>query len=124
VSRDLVESASSNVITVTDAVKPQLINAAVAAAPGTNNYVYTLRFSEPLTVSAAQNTSSYLFTGTGGVTFTRNSANYLGFSGGSYVVELSVTTSAAPPVGYTLVVSGVTDLAGNGMDANANSHLF
>ncbi len=123
VSKDLVETTSSNTITVTDAVAPRLINAAVAAA-GTNSWIYTLSFSEPLKVSTAENVSNYLFTNTGAVTFTKTAANYIGFSGGVYVVQVSVTTSAAPVAGYSLTVAGSTDLAGNGMDQTANSHTF
>jgi hypothetical protein len=123
VSKDLVESASSNVITVTDAVSPRLLNATFAAA-GANKWTYTLSFSEPLNIGTAENINDYLFTNTGAVTFTKTSANYIGFSGGAYVVQLSVTTSAAPVAGYTLAVSAVTDLAGNGMDQTANSRTF
>ncbi|MDE3057395.1 MAG: carboxypeptidase regulatory-like domain-containing protein [Bacteroidota bacterium] len=124
VSKDLVEGASSNVITITDAVKPRLLNATVAAATGTNNWIYTLSFSEPLTVSTAENLANYAFFNTGTVSFTAIAANYMGFSGGTYIVKLSVSTNAALPAGYTLGVTGVTDLAGNGMDQNANSKQF
>ena len=124
VSKDLVESASSNVITVTDAVSPALLNATVAAGAAPNSYIYTLSFSEPLNIATAESIGNYLFANTGAVTFTKVSANYIGSSGGAYIVRLSVTTSAAPVAGYTLAVSGVTDLAGNGMDQTANSHTF
>ena len=124
VSRDLVESAPSAPITVTDAIAPALIVATVAPAGGTNAWTYTMRFTEPLNIANAENLNSYLFTNTGGVTFTKVAANYIGFSGGTYVVELFVTTSAALPAGYTLVVSGATDLAGNGVDQTANSQTF
>lgn len=124
VSKDLVEGASSNVITVTDAVSPSLLNATVAPGGAPNSYIYTLSFSEPLNIATAENISNYLFTNTGAVTFTKVSANYMGSSGGVYIVRLSVTTSAAPVAGYTLAVSGVTDLAGNGMAQTANSHTF
>ncbi len=124
VSSDLTESASSNVITVTDAVSPRLLNATIAAASGTNNWTYTLSFSEPLTISTAENLSNYSFFNTGAVTFTKNAANYMGFSGAAYIVKLSVSTDAALPVGYSLGVTGVTDLAGNGMDQTANGKQF
>ncbi|MCL4510258.1 MAG: carboxypeptidase regulatory-like domain-containing protein [Bacteroidetes bacterium] len=124
VSKDLVEGSSSNTITVTDGVNPRLPNATVAAAGGTNNWTYTLYFSEPLNISTAENINNYLFTNTGGITFTKTAANYIGFSGGFYVVQLSVSTSAAPIAGYMLVISGVTDLAGNGMDQTENSRTF
>ena len=126
VSKDLVEGASSNIITVTDAVKPQLLaSSGVAAAGGTNSWTYTLRFTEPLTISTAEAIGNYSFANTSTVVFTVNNANYLGNVAGVYVVQLSVTSSAALPVGYILVVSSnVTDLAGNGVDQTANSKTF
>lgn len=123
VSMDLVEGPVSNIVTVSDEVHPRLANATVAAA-GTNHWVYTLYFSEPLDVSSAENIDSYLFTNTSAVTFTKTAANYVGYTVGGYVVELSVTTSAVPAPGYTLTVSGATDLAGNGMDQTANNWNF
>lgn len=124
VSRDLVEGAASNVITVGDGVAPRLVNATVAAS-GNNSWTYTLSFSEPLKVSTAESVTSYLFTNTGTVVFTKVSASYVGVSqNGTYIVVLSVTTSATPVAGYTLTVSGVTDVAGNGMDQTAYSHTF
>ena len=124
-SKDLVESASSNTITVVDAVKPKLFNATEAAGVGTNAWIYTAQFTEPMVISTAENGSNYSFANTSGVTFTINSASYLGYSGGHYFVQLGVTTSAALPVGYILVVaSAVTDLAGNGTDQTANSKTF
>ena len=126
VSKDLVESASSNIVTVTDAVKPQLLlSSSVAAAGGTNSWTYTLRFTEPLTISAAETIGNYSFANTNGVVFTVNSANYLGYVAGVYVVQMGVTSSAALPVGYILVIgSNVTDLAGNSVDQTANSKTF
>jgi hypothetical protein len=126
VSKDLVESASSNVITVTDAVKPQLLlTSSVAAAGGANSWTYTLRFTEPLTISTAEAIGNYSFGNTGGVAFSVNSASYLGNVAGAYVVQLGVTTNAALPVGYVVFVSSnVTDLAGNSIDPAANSKTF
>jgi hypothetical protein len=108
---------------VIDGVSPRLLNATVAPA-GTNNWVYTLSFSEPLKISTAEVVSNYLFTNTGAVLFTKTAATYIGFSGGVYQVKVYVTTSAAPIPGYTLTVAGPTDLAGNGMDQTANSWGF
>ncbi|HUI30999.1 MAG TPA: carboxypeptidase regulatory-like domain-containing protein [Candidatus Acidoferrales bacterium] len=124
VSKDLVETQASAVVTVTDNVNPRLLNATVAPAGGTNNWIYTLSFSEPLDVSEAEKVSSYSIVNTGTVTFTKTAANYVGYSGGNYVVELSVTTSAALPVGYTIDAVGVIDLAGNAMDQTAHSYTF
>lgn len=122
-SKDLVESPASNVVTISDAVKPRFLSAAVAGA-GLNTWLFTLRFSEPLTMAGAENAANYLFSNTGGVAFTVNSASYLGFSAGQYLVQLTVTTNAALPVGYVLTVVNAVDLAGLGMDPNANSRTF
>jgi hypothetical protein len=126
VSKDLVETAASNVITITDEVSPQLTGATVAPAAGTYNYIYTLHFSEPLNISKAENLSSYSFSNTNGVTFTKTAAYYIGYDNisNSYLVKLAVTTSANPVPGYVLTVIGVTDLAGNSMDDTANSATF
>ncbi|MGA9408080.1 MAG: carboxypeptidase-like regulatory domain-containing protein [Bacteroidota bacterium] len=126
VSKDLVEGASSNIVTVTDGVKPQLLlTSSVAAAGGTDSWTYTLRFTEPLTISTAETIGNYSFANTNGVLFTVNSANYLGNVAGVYVVQLGVTASAALQAGYIIVVnSNVTDLAGNDMDQTANSKTF
>jgi hypothetical protein len=121
-SKDLVESGSSNIITVSDGVKPQLLTGSAAGA-GTS-WTYTLRFSEPLTISTAESNSNYLFSGTSGITFTVNSANYLGFSAGQYVVQLGVTTSATPISPYLLTIVNVIDLSGFGMDPAFNSRTF
>jgi hypothetical protein len=121
-SKDLVESASSNIITVYDGVKPQLLTASVVGA--TTSWTYTLRFSEPLTISTAESNANYLFSGTSGITFTVNSASYLGFSAGQYVVQLSVNTSATPISPYLLTVVNMLDLSGLGMDPAFNSRNF
>ncbi len=125
-SKDLVESQASNIITIYDAVAPRLLaSTSVAPAVGTFSWTYTLRFSEPLLVSAAENITNYSIPFFGGVTFTVNSANYIGSSGGSYVVQLGVTTTAALPVGYTLFIGpGIMDLAGNPIDPNSNKKIF
>lgn len=127
VSRDLALSSPSNIIVVVDEVRPRLITASVAAGSGTNNWLYTVQLSEPLTLSTTQNISNYTFSNTSGVTFTITRADYLGFNGGTgrYHVQLSVSTDAALPAGYILVVGqGVVDLAGNTMDPAASSFTF
>jgi len=125
VSKDLVESAPSNIITVADQVKPQLINAVVGAGPSTNTWEYTVRFTEPMNITTSENASNYSFTNTGGITYTVNRADYLGFTAGAYVVQLSVSSSAAPVAGYSLIIgNGVTDLAGLGVDPTVNSQTF
>jgi hypothetical protein len=125
VSKDLAESAASNIVTIVDQRRPRLINATVVAAGGANSWIYTLTLSEPLNISSAENVSNFGFSNTGAVGFTTNSASYLGFNAGVYVVQLGVTTSAALPVGYVLTVqNAVLDLAGNAMDPTSNSMTF
>jgi hypothetical protein len=113
-SKDLVESSSSNIITVWDEIKPRLNTASVAA--GGSQWTYTLRFSEPLTISTAENIANYSLN-SATVTFTVKAANYLGNSAGSYLVQLDVTSSAALPATYNLLANNVKDLYGNTMNA-------
>ncbi len=122
-SKDLVESPASNIVTVNDATKPRFLSGSAAAA-GVNTWVYTLRFSEPLTIAGAENTANYLFSNTNTVVYTVNAASYLGFSAGQYLVQLVVTTNAAPIAGYVITVVNVLDLSGLGMDPNANNRTF
>ena len=125
VSKDLVESAPSNIITVADAVKPKLNNATVAAGAISNTWFYTVRFTEPMNIATAENLSNYSFATTGGVVYTVTKADYIGLSGVTYVVLLSVTSNVAPIPGYSLIAgNGVTDLSGLGVDPTANSKTF
>ena len=126
VSKDLAVGAASAAVTVTDQIQPRLTVAGVAsAAPPANTWLYTLQFSEPLTVAGAEAVGNYTFSNTGGVTYTINNATYVGLVGGTYRVLLTVTTSAAPIAGYVLTVgTGVTDLAGNAINSGFNSNTF
>ncbi len=126
VSADLVEGAASNVVTVTDGVRPRLIYfPGPAAAPGTNNWIYTIGFSEPMAQAPAENVGNYTMSSFGGVSYSINSATYAGFDGTRYIVYLYVTSSAAPVAGYALTVTNaITDLQGNSMDTAANSHTY
>lgn len=132
VSKDLVESAPSNIITVGDSVKPQLINIALPLPPtpgtATNSLVYTIQFDEPMNQQAVENYANYTFGNTGGVTFTLSPGNvvYVGYVGaGDYEAKLYVTTNGAPVAGYTITVNAsVTDLAGNGVDNAANTYTY
>jgi hypothetical protein len=124
-SKDLVEGPASNYVQASDDVKPRLLaTTSVASAGGTNSWIYTVRFSEPLNIAKAEITTNYVFSNTAGVNFSVNSANYLGSSGGSYVVLLGVTTSVALPSPYTLTIFNLTDLAGNSMDPNNFTKTF
>jgi hypothetical protein len=128
VSKDLVESTSSNVITVTDNVSPRLTNVTVAAAGGAYDWIYTLQFSEPLAVSAAEVASNYTILNPDTVSFNIREADYLGHNAGSnrYHVQLLVTTNLPQPAGYSLQVgsTAVTDLAGNSVDPATNVFTF
>jgi hypothetical protein len=126
ISKDLVEGTASNTINVTDAVKPRLIYfPAPAAAPGTNNWVYTIGFSEPMTQAVTENIANYTISSFGGVSYTINSATYAGYDGVRWNVYLYVTSTAAPVAGYALTAtSAIVDLAGNSMDTAANSHTY
>lgn len=126
VSKDLVEGTPSGVVTVTDSVKPTLVlYPAPTAAPGTNNWVFELGFSEPLTQSAAEAAASYTFANTGGVTYTINQIIYVGYVAANtdWEVLMYVTSTASPiGTGCTITVGAlVTDLAGNGIDNAANT---
>lgn len=125
-SKDLVESQPSNTVVIFDAVAPRLLaSSSVAASGGTFSWTYTLRFSEPLLISAAENIANYTIPTFGGVSFTIKSANYIGNSAGVYIVQLGVTSSAALPVGYTLfVLPAITDLTGNPIDPASSSKTF
>ena len=125
VSADLVEGPASNSITVTDAVSPILTNTSVVAGTGSGafNWLYTLQFSEPLTVSSAQTIANYSILNPDTVVFTINDADYLGYNTISrrYHVQLLVSTDLALPAGYSLKAgNNIIDLAGNSINANAN----
>ncbi len=125
VSKDLVQGAASNAVTVSDAVKPQLSGAVRGAALATNLYPFTLSFSEPMSRVPAETITNYTFSNTGGVTYTIQRADYLGYSGGFYIVRLTVATDAAPVVGAVLTVgNNVVDLTGNSIDSAFNSQTF
>ena len=128
VSRDLVEGPSSNVITITDKVSPRLLNVSIAPSGGADNWIYTLSFSEPLTVSNAEVASNYAILNPDTVSFNISKASYLGYNQTStrYQVELQVSTNLPQPAGYSLQVNlaGVTDLAGNSIDNTSNIFTF
>jgi len=127
VSKDLVEGPASNIIIVTDKVKPQLIYfpAPGAVAGATNSWVYVIGFNEPMSQATAKVVGNYTFSNTGGVTYTINNATYAGWDGVRWRVYLEVTSSAAPVAGYILTTAAaITDLAGNGIDPAANSHAY
>ncbi len=125
VSRDLALGPPSNSVTVADAVKPLLITGTRGAAVSTLVYPFTLQFSEPLSKVPAEVTTNYTFSNTGGVTYTVQRADYLGWQGASYVVRLTVSASATPVAGAVLTISNnVVDLSGNSIDSAANSQTF
>jgi len=125
VSHDLALGAASNTITVSDAVKPQLINGTQGAAISANLYPYTLHFTEPLTKAQAETITNYTFSNTGGITYTIQRADYLGWNGADYVVRLTVGTSNTPIAGAVLTVgNNIVDLTGNAIDSASNSQIF
>lgn len=125
VSKDLALGPASNTITVTDAVKPQLLSATQGAAISTNLYPYTLHFSEPVDKAQAQTIANYNFSNTSAITYTIQRADYLGWGGADYVVRLTIATSNTPIAGAVLTVgNSVVDLTGNAMDSAANSQTF
>jgi hypothetical protein len=130
VGADLVEGAASNIITISDEVTPDLLSVNVAAGTGASPLLwwrYTLRFSEPLTVSNAQTVANYSILNPDTVTFAITKADYLGYDAGlaRYLVQLLISSNLAAPAGYSIrALSGITDLAGNAMDATANTVTF
>jgi len=130
VSKDLVESSPSSIITVTDQVSPQLLVVNPPQSVGgsnINNWAYLLPFSEPLVVSTAEYLANYSFINTDTVIFTPVEADYLGYNAndGRYYVKLFAGTDLPFPNGYSVKVgSGVTDLAGNAMDNAASAYVF
>ncbi len=126
VSKDLVEGSASIPVAVTDNVRPRLIYfPAPAAAPGTNNWVYTVGFSEPMSQAATENIANYTFSTFGGVSYSINSATYAGYDGTRWIVYLNVTSSGPPVAGYALTTTNaIVDLVGNSMDTAFNSHTY
>ena len=130
VSADLVEGATSNNITIADQVNPVLNSVVVAGGTGPAPllwWIYTLQFSEPLAVGAAQTVANYAILNPDTVTFSITKADYLGYDAGStsYQVQLLISSNLAAPAGYSIrALAGVTDLAGNAMDATANTNTF
>lgn len=126
VSKDLVEGPPSNTITVRDEVKPTLVTVTTNAI-NTQRYLFTLRFSEPLNLDAAQNVDNYVFENRDTVLFNKEQAVYTGFGSGWYNVALVVIISNgnALPAGLSLRVnSAVVDVTGNAMDETANTYVF
>lgn len=122
VSKDLVESATSNTITIQDVIDPRLLQVS-NPTPVDTMWSYILRFSEPLVLSAAENIANYSFN-VGGYTVRR--VDYFGGSSpGDYYLRLLVYWEEGLPTDYRLTVGqGVTDLVGNPIDKDYNSRDF
>lgn len=126
VSADLVESPTSNTVTITDSVPPALLSASITSGTGSASshwWNYTLQFSEPLNISNAETVTNYTILNPDS-TFVITQASYIGYnaSSGHYVVQLLISTYYAAPAGYSInVQNGVTDLAGNSISTNANT---
>ena len=123
VSADLIEGSASNSITVSDEVLPTLFGTVTGGSA--NNWLYTLQFSEPLTINVAQTLANYLIQYPDTVTFTINDVDYLGYNTGTtrYDVRLNFSTNLPLPAGYSIRVKNLTDLAGNIIDSTTNRYV-
>jgi len=136
VSKDLVEGAGSDTITVTDKVKPEVNWAFISVDSITSNallnnvYYITIPFSEPLDILSAESNAStkYVFSNTL-TPLTTTNADYLGSKPGpnGYYVRLTVTSQPVLQQAPLLTVDpSVRDLSGNALDSakSANTHQF
>lgn len=128
VSKDLVEGPPSNVVTVSDNVRPQLLGATPMLL-STRRYQLILRFSEPLAMASAQNTDNYLIQNPDTVVFSKQQAAYLGFNSvtNRYEVALTVAISNGDnlPAGLSIRAgSNIVDLAGNSIDTVNHTYTF
>jgi len=126
VSKDLVEGPASNTITVVDEVQPSLVNTTTSNI-ATRQYVFTLQFSGPLTISSAENISNYSIQNPDTVVFAKQQAVYIGYNAGNYEVALSVSISNGDnlPAGFSILVgNSVVDLAGNSIDPANNEYVY
>ncbi|MFA6456804.1 MAG: carboxypeptidase regulatory-like domain-containing protein [Bacteroidota bacterium] len=128
ISKDLMEGAVSNIITVKDEVAPQVSSTIIdsSASITSGEYVY-IRFTEPLAKTAAQANENYSVVNSGGGegTVVLESV-YMGYDNISlqYVVRLTLTKGSIEAGDVLIVNSGVVDLAGNAIDVNKNNHTF
>lgn len=134
VSKDLVEGTASNVISVSDNVKPKFLGNSLAidstSTNATKNNVYyiTLPFTEPLAIASAENTGAYAIANTY-VPLTVAKADYIGKSGANYVVQLTVSPLGGfkpngPGIPTLTVQNSVTDLAGNHLDVSNAGNIY
>lgn len=137
ISQDLVEGAASNVITVGDAVKPQVlwnflsIDSTSNAAGNNNVYYVSIFLNEPMSVASTESSpsSKYVFTNTvSPLTVTK--ADYIGSSGPSRW-EVRLTASplgalrpAAASQPTLTVQSTITDLAGNTLETAGFANVY
>lgn len=110
VSLDNVESASSTVVTVSDVVAPTatipVVTTPTIPAP---KVTLTVTFSEPMDEASATTLANYaLAIGAAASVPTVDSVAF-----NANLTSVTLTLSAAPAVGNTLTVTGVTDIAGN-----------
>ncbi len=124
VSKDLIESDASNIISVKDDVAPKLISAIVDSLTTGFDYAY-LRFDEPLTTNTAQTTAYYAISNLpGGIASQITEAVYLAWTGTFYEVRLQVTKQSVKTGEIITVTNQVKDLAGNSVDPNTSSRIF
>jgi|GEM_PF-4634407 len=125
ISDNLRESDFSNELTLSDIIKPDI----TGASYNDNSGELTVMFDEPMKKSQVENASNYTFVDSNGNQITGvdiESINYTADYGTnpsneSYQVAITVKdpNSLSSNNGETVVLdSGVSDLAGNGMDTN------
>ncbi|HEX3073174.1 MAG TPA: Ig-like domain-containing protein, partial [Ignavibacteriales bacterium] len=114
-SADLVEGAASNIVTVTDEVKPSALAVFPTNTTGFN-YKVTVSFSEYMNMASAQTAANYSFTNLGaGVTYTITNVEYK--ESESYAMAVvSFTASGYIQLDSHLTVTNLKDLAGNVID--------
>lgn len=114
-SADLVEGASSNIVTVADEVKPRALAVSPTNTTGFN-YKVTVSFSEYMNMASVQTAANYSFTNLGaGVTYTITNVEYKESESYSNVV-VSFTASGYIQLDTHLTVTNLKDLAGNVID--------
>lgn len=112
VNADLVEGPASNVIVISDEVKP-LATAISILNIGGNTYTTTVNFSEYMNMASAQTPANYSFSNLGaGITYTITNVEYLE-DASTVKTVVTFTTNGAIAVDSHLTVANLSDLAGN-----------
>jgi hypothetical protein len=133
VSKDLVEGPVSNIITVSDQVKPSVSWGAISIdgtshdAIANNVYYITIPLTEPLNLASVESTftTKYIFANSF-TPITTTKADYLGSSGSnSWGILLTVSPLGALVEAPTLTIQPlVTDLNGNALQSSNNANVY